>query len=954
MDIATSSRGRLATWTPRPQVTVMLSIFSAERLPYDELELSDDSDSSELCANSDRPVEYESKARLQTCHEGIAHLIRLVRYIKPQQDQISSDKARRYRPIDPDTNVDLLHQYYLFDERHIKELFRCPSPHQADSPLTGGYLVPRLAEASTRRRQQLMYWKHHQDKLRRATNHEQPSSSSVQPASTEAQDQLQTAPQSSDNHESHSRPSVITSNPTTATAVQDVAIDREDVRSNYSSASGTSSMVSSISDFTFQSDGIEQFDMPAAPRSLLTGTHFECPICFLLLDQRYLKEQAWSTRNEWADHEAIIHRPAWRCSEHSFICSSTEEIKDHYRQLHNVDSQQGLDGVALATFTTFNDNGRPCPLCSAPLMNFKKPTKHIAGHLERLAAIALTCADINEDENARGSIESEVASRGANAGSSEASRQSLDNLEPDDDMAHSDSIDSPKDGEDGRSDANADLSTMFMSALRRGEMFFVDTLLDKGADVNARDRHGETGLYAASAFGDTSMVRLLLERGADVNAQGGQCGNALHAASREGYKEIVQILVDHGADVNAQSGHYSNTLPADGSNEYTQALLEHGVDVTAQGGHHGTALQAASRNGHKEVVQILLDNGAHVGTQQDGPNSFALEAASIAGHKEIVEILLDRDTTVNPGENRDYRTALEAASMGGHADIVQTLLDHGADVSGPRRSPHSSNPLELAAAGGHREAVRLLLDRGADVNARGGAYSSALAAASAEGHEEIELMLLENAIGLGKIIGLDPTYSNTRRLFNTEQIYLRLLSSSERLRGPNHISTFTSLCHLGDLYKDQGKQSEAEESYDRALDISEKIHGIDHSRTLDIVGKLSVLYKDQGKLAKAEASYQRALAMSEKTYGTVHTSTFNIVRKLGVLYRDQGKFEEAEAAYQRALALSEKIYGPDDPWTFARVEQLIVLYKNQGRFEEADKLYQRAQGGRLSKKKSFY
>ncbi|KAL9055459.1 MAG: hypothetical protein Q9162_003557 [Coniocarpon cinnabarinum] len=777
----------------------LLSIFSAERLPYDELELSDDSDSSDSCANCHGPVEYESKVRLQICHEGIAHLIRLVRYIKPQQDQISSDKARRYRPIDPDTNVDLLHQYYLFDERHIKELFRCPSPCQADLPLTGGYLVPRLAEASTRRRQQLMYWKHHREKLRRVTNDEQPSSPSVQPASTEAQDQLQTTPQNSEDHDSHSRPSVMMSNPTTATAVQDVAIDREDTRSNYSSTSGT---------------------------------------------------------------------------------------------------------------------------------------------------------NINEDENARGSIESEVASRGANAGSSEASRQSLDNLEPDDDMAHSDSIDSPKDGEDGRSDANADLSTMFMSALRRGEMFFVDTLLDKGADVNARDRHGETGLYAASAFGDTSMVRLLLERGADVNAQGGQCGNALHAASREGYKEIVQILVDHGADVNAQSGHYSNTLPADGSNEYTQALLEHGVDVTAQGGHHGTALQAASRNGHKEVVQILLDNGAHVGTQQDGPNSFALEAASIAGHKEIVEILLDRDTTVNPGESRDYRTALEAASMGGHADIIQTLLDHGADVSGPRRSSHSSNPLELAAAGGHREAVKLLLDRGADVNARGGAYSSALAAASAEGHEEIELMLLENAIGLGKIIGLDPTYSNTRKLFNTEQIYLRLLTSSERLRGPNHISTFTSLCHLGDLYKDQGKQSEAEESYDRALDLSEKVHGIDHSRTLDIVGKLSALYKDQGKLAKAEASYQGALAMSEKIYGTFHTLTLNILMKLGVLYQDQGKFEEADAAYQRALALSEKIYGPDDPWTLARVEQLSVLYKDRGKFEEADKLYQRAQGGRLSTRKN--
>src|SRR5258706_1216796 len=53
-------------------------------------------------------------------------------------------------------------------------------------------------------------------------------------------------------------------------------------------------------------------------------------------------------------------------------------------------------------------------------------------------------------------------------------------------------------------------------------------LLDKGADVNARGRGGETALLmatwgAASEYrvigGDQSMARLLIARGADVNAQ---------------------------------------------------------------------------------------------------------------------------------------------------------------------------------------------------------------------------------------------------------------------------------------------------------------------------------------------------------------------------------------------------------------------------------------------------
>ena len=39
-------------------------------------------------------------------------------------------------------------------------------------------------------------------------------------------------------------------------------------------------------------------------------------------------------------------------------------------------------------------------------------------------------------------------------------------------------------------------------------------------------------------------------------------------------------------------------------------LLEQGADVNAQGGEDGDALQAASYGGHKEVVQMLLEQGA--------------------------------------------------------------------------------------------------------------------------------------------------------------------------------------------------------------------------------------------------------------------------------------------------------------------------------------------------------
>jgi ankyrin repeat protein len=71
------------------------------------------------------------------------------------------------------------------------------------------------------------------------------------------------------------------------------------------------------------------------------------------------------------------------------------------------------------------------------------------------------------------------------------------------------------------------------------------------ADVTVRDRRVNTLLIYAAAFGSVDAVRRLVERGADVNAKNSFGATALvYAAANEAK---VRLLVAHGADVNART-----------------------------------------------------------------------------------------------------------------------------------------------------------------------------------------------------------------------------------------------------------------------------------------------------------------------------------------------------------------------------------------------------------------
>lgn len=79
------------------------------------------------------------------------------------------------------------------------------------------------------------------------------------------------------------------------------------------------------------------------------------------------------------------------------------------------------------------------------------------------------------------------------------------------------------------------------------------TLLENGADVNARTNNGITPLHLASGSGFADVVELLVEYRADVNVKINDGVTPLHMASRSGAVAVVKILMANGADYDAKN-----------------------------------------------------------------------------------------------------------------------------------------------------------------------------------------------------------------------------------------------------------------------------------------------------------------------------------------------------------------------------------------------------------------
>ena len=266
----------------------------------------------------------------------------------------------------------------------------------------------------------------------------------------------------------------------------------------------------------------------------------------------------------------------------------------------------------------------------------------------------------------------------------------------------------------------------------------VTLLLERGADLHARNNWGETVLhYAVSGEKGPSLVPLLLDASADITARDNEGQTVLHKVvdssnigSHDNSALVLPLLLDAGADITARDNEGQTPLHEAADHTYpaelaaaAALLLDAGADIAARTSRGLTPLHTAARMlpfsdnrepgyNHSAIVTLLLDAGADLHTR-DEDGMTPLHHAAHSRNFFNVAHLLDRNATINAqdnGWNFTVRQTERGADINARDKNGRTSLHHATSQHPLDGEEHVAQ--ELAAT------VRVLLMAGADVSIR--------------------------------------------------------------------------------------------------------------------------------------------------------------------------------------------------------------------------------------------
>ena len=246
---------------------------------------------------------------------------------------------------------------------------------------------------------------------------------------------------------------------------------------------------------------------------------------------------------------------------------------------------------------------------------------------------------------------------------------------------------------------------IMIHALKYQNLEMVDLVLDSGLSIETSiTPHDHTALLCATQQKDIDITRRLLEKGANVNCKDKEGYRCLHVAVEDGDLEMTTLLIDNGASVNVFTNDglspLINNLQSSPSLAIVKLLVESGANINQARSPVFTPLHAAAYNGYTDIVVYLLQNGADIECRSFNKMTPILYACK-EGQMKTAEVLIENGANLRI-KRPDGKSILAHVCLHGHESIVRLLVRNGIEID--------EEALNIARQVGNEDILNYLLD----------------------------------------------------------------------------------------------------------------------------------------------------------------------------------------------------------------------------------------------------
>ncbi len=197
--------------------------------------------------------------------------------------------------------------------------------------------------------------------------------------------------------------------------------------------------------------------------------------------------------------------------------------------------------------------------------------------------------------------------------------------------------------------------------------------------IDRISKQGTTPLMVAAEKGNVAFVQGLIDAGADATQRSGVHASlgdvaAIHYAAMKARFEVVQLLLQNSVPPDQTTGRGLTPLmlaAGVGDLASVKVLLKAGARVNMSDRERVTALHYAARRGQPAVVPLLIEAGAHVAAAAD-KGVRPLDFAAILGDKDVARLLVEAGA--DPMEKGTHGlSAVELAEEQSHHDLAGLL-----------------------------------------------------------------------------------------------------------------------------------------------------------------------------------------------------------------------------------------------------------------------------------------